>query len=102
MRRSFFLTRRLSHRRHPRYHYSHTRRGVRRGRASFTVRRGKRRGKGRKKGGGIGNTVAEKEGVPVSVNALRTNSKGVTRSVADMTPILQNSETEGLLGDDDI
>jgi hypothetical protein len=46
--------------------------------------------------------VAEKEGVPVSVNALRTNSKGVTRSVADMTPILQNSETEGLLGDDDV
>jgi hypothetical protein len=53
-------------------------------------------------GGGVGETIGEMNGIPVSKNALVTTSKGVTRSVVDRKDALQDAETEALMGDDDI
>jgi len=118
MRRPFFLTRRLSHRRHPRYHHSHTRRGARkqrlRQRLTYKKRqvrggsgaRGGGRARGgsgaRARGGGIGETVGTMNGMPVSKEALVTNSRGVTRSVSEISPIMDVAETDALMGDDDV
>lgn len=47
-------------------------------------------------------TIGTYGGTPYSQDALITNSKGITQRVDHLTPILQDSETEGLLDDDDI
>jgi len=104
MRRPFFLTRRLSHRRHPRYHHSHTRRGARKQRLRQRLTHKKRQGRGggrARGGGGIGETVGTMNGMPVSKGALVTNSRGVTRSVSEIPPIMNVAETGALMGDDD-
>jgi hypothetical protein len=54
------------------------------------------------KGGGIGETEDTMNGIPVSENAIYTNSKGVTRSVKNRVMPWEDAETSELRGDDDI
>ena len=105
MKRSFFLSRRLHHRPHHRRprqsrhtrHTSHTRHTHRK-----HPRHPTRRHRSRSRGGAIGETVNTMNGIPVSENALVTNSKGVTRSVKNRVMPLNDAETSELLGYDDI
>jgi hypothetical protein len=53
----------------------------------------------KKRGGAIGETVAEVEGIPVGRNVVVTNAKGVTRSLEEHNPLL-NADTAGEFGDD--
>jgi len=45
--------------------------------------------------------VGTMNGMPVSKGALVTNSRGVTRSVSEIPPIMNVAETGALMGDDD-
>lgn len=99
-RHSVFLSRRLSRqRRHPRYHYSHTRRGARGLKKTRNRRSTKRHVR---RGGGIGETVEEHGGFPVGKNALVINGKGKIQRVDDIVPALDRTDTQGMPGEDDI
>jgi hypothetical protein len=56
----------------------------------------------RHRGGSIGETTGTIDGIPVSENALMTNSKGMTRSVKNRISPLNDAETSELMGDNDI
>jgi hypothetical protein len=60
------------------------------------LRRTQRQRQQRKRGGRA--TVREIEGIPVTANAVVTNSKGVTRSIDDMPR--WEDDTADLFGDD--
>lgn len=101
MKRSYFLSRRL-HRRPSIHRHStrklrpvHRRSVYRNKRRQMTKRRFRHRG-------GIGETTGTIDGIPVSENALITNSKGMTRSVKNRISPLNDAETSEQMGDNDI
>lgn len=76
-------------RRHPRYHHTHTRKRHTTYRSSRRIRGGNE-------------TIGTWNGIPYTKNALVTNSKGITKTIRNISYPLSNSETNELLGDIDV
>lgn len=53
----------------------------------------------KKRGGGIGETVATVEGIPVGKNVVITDAKGMSRSLKEYQEML-NADTSKEFGDD--
>lgn len=100
MKRSYFLSRRLHHRAPTRSRSRVTSSQKRKGKGK--TKRNHLTHRRRVKGGGIGETVDTMNGIPVSANALVTNSKGVTRSVKNREQWWERVETGELPGDNDV